>query len=92
MKRSIALITTAIFFETAVMLSSAVAQPVVNIDAHRHGNLAAAQEAIVQAYRRIDMAQHDNHGQLGGHAQHAKDALMQADAQLRQAATFANQR
>ncbi|HEX4576583.1 MAG TPA: hypothetical protein VH117_04490 [Edaphobacter sp.] len=33
--------------------------PVVNIDPHRHGNLAAAQSFIVQAYQKLDVAQRD---------------------------------
>lgn len=65
-------------------------EPVVNIDPNRHGNLAPAQADIVDAYQRIQMAQHDNNGQLGGHAQKARDYLSQADAELRAAADFAN--
>jgi hypothetical protein len=64
--------------------------PVVNIDPTRHGNLAAAQGNIVDAYQRIDMAQQANKDHLGGHAQKAKDFLMQADSELRLAADFAN--
>ena len=63
--------------------------PVVNIG-NRHGNLRAAQSYIVQAYQRIESAQRDNDGQLGGHAQRAKDLLAQADAELRQAANVSN--
>ena len=66
--------------------------PVVNIDPNRHGNLAAAQGDIVDAYQRIDMAQSANNDQLGGHAQKAKDFLAQADMELRSAADFANAR
>ena len=66
--------------------------PVVNIDPNRHGNLAAAQGDIVDAYQRIDMAQSANNDQLGGHAQKAKDFLAQADVELRAAADFANAR
>jgi hypothetical protein len=66
--------------------------PVVNIDPDRHGNLAAAQGDIVDAYQRIDMAQSANNDQLGGHAQKAKDFLAQADMELRSAADFANAR
>ena len=36
------------------------------------------------------MAQQVNHGELGGHAQRAKDFLAQADSELRLAADFAN--
>ncbi len=66
--------------------------PVVNIDPNRHGNLAAAQGDIVDAYQRIDEAQSANNDQLGGHAQKAKDFLSQADVELRLAADFANAR
>jgi hypothetical protein len=64
--------------------------PVVNIDRYRHGNLAAAQSYIVQAYQKVNQAQQANDGQLGGHAQRAKDLLVQADAELRLAANTSN--
>jgi hypothetical protein len=64
--------------------------PVVNIG-QRHGNLRNAQINIVQAYQFVQMAQQDNDGQLGGHASRAKELLMQADAELRQAANVSNQ-
>jgi len=73
------------------MLAAQDAQaPVVNIDPNQHGNLASAQGDIVDAYQRIETAQHDNHNELGGHAQKAKDFLTQADAELRLAADFAD--
>ena len=65
--------------------------PVVNIDSRRHGNLAAAQSYIVQAYRRINQAQGANSDALGGPAQRAKQLLTQADSELRAAANVANQ-
>ena len=64
--------------------------PVVNIDPHRHGNMAAAQRYIVQAYQKLDAAQRANDDQLGGHAQRAKDLLTQADQEIRLAANVAN--
>ena len=64
--------------------------PVVNIDKNRHGNLAAAQSYIVQAYQKIDAAQAANQDQLGGHAQNAKNLLTQADAELRLATNVSN--
>jgi hypothetical protein len=63
--------------------------PVVNIG-NRHGNLRNAQGNIVQAYQRIERAQAANDGQLGGHAQRAKELLIQADIELRLAANVAN--
>jgi N-acetylmuramic acid 6-phosphate (MurNAc-6-P) etherase len=65
--------------------------PVVNIDAHKHPNLARAQSNIVQAYQLIDRAQSANRDELGGHGQKAKELLMQADAELRAAANVSNQ-
>ena len=64
--------------------------PVVNIG-DRHGNLRAAQQYIVSAWQRIDVAQQDNSYQLGGHAGRAKELLVQADEELKQAAITANQ-
>ena len=64
--------------------------PVVNIDGHKHPNLAGAQSSIVQAYQLIEKAQSANRDELGGHAQKAKDLLSQADAELRAAANVAN--
>ena len=55
-----------------------VQAPVVNIS-NRHGNLRSAQQNIVSAYQKIQNAQAANDGQLGGHAQRAKDLLAQAD-------------
>ena len=63
--------------------------PVVNIG-NRHGNLRSAQSYIVQSYQKIEQAQHDNDGQLGGHAQRAKELLIQADEELRLAANVSN--
>ena len=62
--------------------------PVVNIGT-KHGNLRAAQEYIVNAYGKIDEAQKDNRDQLGGHAEKAKQHLSEADAELREAASYA---
>lgn len=64
--------------------------PQVNIDRDRHGNLAHAQEAIVEAWYAIDRAQKVNDARLGGHAGRAKELLDQAMEELRLAADFAN--
>ncbi|MFY9754232.1 MAG: hypothetical protein WBS18_03165 [Candidatus Acidiferrales bacterium] len=65
--------------------------PVVNIDHHRHPSLAAAQEHVVQAYQAADQAQAAHKDELGGHAEKAKDLLAKADAELRAAASYADQ-
>lgn len=79
----------------AVLSLSVVAiaqEPVRNIDPARHGNLAAAQDLIRQAFDRITTAQQDNRYDLGGHAGRAKGLLQQASEELRLAANAANNR
>jgi hypothetical protein len=66
--------------------------PAQNIDPSRHANLAAAQRSIAHAYQKIDAAQQANRGQLGDHAQKAKDLLVQASQELKLAAEYANHR
>ena len=60
--------------------------PVVSVDPQRHGNLAAAQEALVQAYSRLSDAQRVNGSHLGGHAERAKELLSEADKEIMLAA------
>jgi hypothetical protein len=66
-----------------------VQAPMVNIS-RRHGNLRDAQSCIVQAFQKVNRAQRANQGQLGGHAQRAKELLIEADAELRRAADVSN--
>lgn len=66
--------------------------PVENIDPHRHPNLAEAQHHIQQAYAKTEEAQKDNKDELGGHAEKAKQHLMEADQELKAAAEFADHR
>jgi hypothetical protein len=65
--------------------------PIVDIGG-RHGNLRAAQEHIVQAWRMVDAAQVANDARLGGHAGRAKQLLSEANEELRLAADVANER
>jgi ABC-type Zn uptake system ZnuABC Zn-binding protein ZnuA len=66
--------------------------PAENIDPHRHANLAAAQQHLRQAYAATDEAQKANKDELGGHAEKAKEHMMAADQELKQAAEFADHR
>ena len=89
-KRTLAI--TLILCITSALVGVMLGQgPVVNIDRRRHGNLAAAQGYIVQAYQKLDQAQRANQDQLGGHAQRAKDLLMETDGEIRLAANVANE-
>lgn len=75
----------------AMALAQGVPSPYVNIDRYRHGNLAAAQDNIVQAFNYIGYAQRANDGQLGGHAARAKQLLSEANEELRLAADVSNE-
>ena len=67
-------------------------EPVQNVDASRHGNLAAAQGLVRQAFDRLSLAQKANNDRLGGHADKAKELLRQANAEISLAAGAADQR
>lgn len=78
---------------SSVAISSAIAAaqvPTATINPQQHGNLAAAQQSIVQAFASISDAQHANDAHLGGHAGRAKDLLRQANEELQLAADFAD--
>lgn len=64
--------------------------PVVNIDQFKHGNLWSAQKDIVAAYEKIGDAQRANRDRLGGHAEKARELLVEADKELKLAAEYAN--
>ena len=67
-------------------------KPVTNIDPSKHSNLAAAQHFIQQAYEKAEEAQKANKDELGGHAEKAKQHLVEADQELKQAAEYADHR
>jgi hypothetical protein len=71
-------------------MSAHAQQPAQNISPAHHGNLAAAQEAIQQAYNLTARAQAANQDQLGGHGERAKELLREAADELKAAATTLN--
>lgn len=70
----------------------AISQTVQNVDPSRHGNLAAAQSLIAQAYQRMTEAQQSNNYELGGHAARAKQLLSEAANEIGLAAATADGR
>ena len=69
----------------AVMMCCAIVRaqaPSVTVDPQRHGNLAAAQNNIVEAWGSISEAQRANDSHLGGHAGRAKELLAQANQEI----------
>jgi len=88
--RSKLLLLSAVAITAACAATAQV--PVQNIDPERHGNLAAAQRLVVQAFERLNDAQNANDYQLGGHAARAKELLRQANDEIKMAAEAANRR
>jgi len=76
---------------TTLMATLAAAQvPVATVDPQAHGNLASAQQSIIEAFNFISSAQRANDDQLGGHAGRAKDLLRQANDEITAAAAVAD--
>lgn len=65
-------------------------EPVVNIDAKIHPNLAEAQRLLVEANNKVAEAQKDNRYDMKGHASRARQLMAQASNELKQAAEAAN--
>lgn len=65
-------------------------EPVVDIDPKIHPNLAAAQRHVVEANREIATAQKDNRYDMKGHAERARQLLVQVNQELKAAAEAAN--
>ena len=75
----------------AVASASDAQPPVQDISSWRHGNLAAAQELVSEAFDRLTAAQQANEFQLGGHAGRAKELLREASVEMKLAAVTSNQ-
>lgn len=84
---------TLVLTSTALAIAMvASAEPVQNVNPERHGNLAAAQQLLAQAFVRISEAQSANNSKLGGHAARAKELLEQASVEIGLAAETADDR
>jgi hypothetical protein len=77
---------------TAVLLCivTVAQEPVLDIDSRNHPNLAQAQRHVVEANRFIAMAQKDNRYDMKGHAERARELLVQVNNELKAAAEAAN--
>jgi len=89
MKLSIKLLT--LLVGTTIMAALAAAQaPVATVDPQAHGNLASAQQSIIEAFNFISASQRANDDQLGGHAGRAKELLREANDEISAAAAVAD--
>lgn len=64
--------------------------PVVDIDSGRHPNLFEAQKLVHQANHFIAEAQKDNRYDMHGHAEKARQLLVDANRELKEAAEAAD--
>lgn len=67
-------------------------EPVQDINPRIHPNLAAAQRHVVEANQAIAVAQRDNHWDMHGHAEKARQLLVEVNNELKAAAETANRR
>ena len=82
---------TVLALVVAAPLGLALAKdPVQNVSAKKHPNIAAAQKLAVEAFEKVEAAQKANEFDMDGHAQKAKDALKLANDELKLAAEAAN--
>ena len=65
-------------------------EPVKDIDPKRHPNLAAAQSHVVAANQEISNAQKANDYDMKGHAEKARQLLVEVNQELKAAAEAAN--
>ncbi len=88
MKRSyLTLLATGLLFAAA---GASAQEPAQNVNPARHGNLAAAQDMVREAYDRVSAAQAANDSHLGGHAARAKEYMREANDEIKMAAIVAN--
>lgn len=84
-------VVSRILLTSALLSVVMIAQePVEDIDAGRHPHLAGAQRLVVQANREIAEAQRDNRYDMKGHAERARQLLVQVNNELKLAAEAAN--
>jgi hypothetical protein len=81
----------ALLASTTILATLAAAQaPVATVDPQAHGNLASAQQSIIEAFNFISASQRANDDQLGGHAGKAKELLREANDEISAAAAVAD--
>jgi hypothetical protein len=65
-------------------------EPVADISKTLHPNLAEAQRLVIEANHYVILAQKDNRYDMKGHAEKARDLLVQVNLELKAAAEAAN--
>ena len=90
MRRIVVLRATLVLALLCAGMLFAQERPADNIDPQRHPNLAEAQKLCNRAYDKLVEAQGANQFDMNGHAQKAKDLLVEASHEMKAAALAAN--
>jgi|SRR5580692_4334094 hypothetical protein len=80
-------ILSAVLFWSGLALAQ---EPVQDINKDAHPNLAAAQSHVIQANNEVIAAQNANKEDMQGHAEKARQLLVQVNKELKLAAEAAN--
>ncbi len=83
-------VSGAILILALCSLATLAQEPVQDIDKRMHPNLAAAQAHVVEANNYIIAAQKDNRYDMKGHAEKARQLLVEVNNELKMAAEAAN--
>jgi len=75
---------------SVLLMTGCASAPARNVNSAHHPNLAAAQRFCSDAFEKIEAAQKANEWDMGGHAKKAKELLIQASDEIKQAAVAAN--
>ena len=75
----------------AAVLGALLGAGVVAYAHPKHPNLNEAHNLVLKAIAKLDAAQKANEYDLGGHAAKAKDLLVQAESEIKQAKEEANE-
>lgn len=83
-------IFTALLCAVLFCLVTVAQEPVLDIDAKVHPNLYDAQKHVIAANHAIELAQKDNKYDMQGHAEKARELLVQVNQELKAAAAAAS--
>jgi hypothetical protein len=90
MKRNLAF--PAMLAAMLMCVATVAQEPVIDISPQIHPNLAEAQRRVVEANHFIQLAQKDNRYDMHGHAERARQLLVDVNNELKAAAESANRR
>lgn len=73
-----------------ILIAQGPPPPPENVEASRHPHMAAAQHHIREAFDEMGQAQRSNDYDMHGHAEKARNLMIQASAEIKMAAEDAN--